>query len=88
MSKPNAGMTLDQAADWFANDAEPQDFTSHDEDKAITALAAAHLARLEAEQRINEAVQNARENGATWDAIGQAVGMSRQGAYQKYAKAR
>lgn len=45
-------LAFDQAAEWFENEAEPQHFTRHDEDKAVTALAAAHLAKIEAEQRI------------------------------------
>lgn len=49
-------LAFDQAAEWFENEAEPQHLTRHDEDKAVTALAAAHLAKIEAEQRINEAV--------------------------------
>jgi hypothetical protein len=31
-------------------------------------------------------MQDAREAGATWDEIGEAVGMSRQGAYDWYKR--
>ena len=40
--------------------------------------------REDAEDRITAAVARAREEGATWAMIGQALGMTRQGALQHY----
>jgi len=41
-------------------------------------------ARGEAEDRISRAVDRARKEGATWAMIGLALGVTRQGALQRY----
>lgn len=43
------------------------------------------LERAELEQYEKEAVTLAHKQGVTWQAIGQAFGMSRQEAFQKHA---
>lgn len=50
------------------------------------ALNAANTAR-RSEARLEEAVVAAREAGATWAQIGEAVGMSRQSAHERWGHA-
>ena len=38
-----------------------------------------------ADRRLDEAVRDAREQGQTWQAIGEIIGMTRQGAMKKFA---
>lgn len=38
-----------------------------------------------AEEELDEAVMAARERGATWEQVGEALGTTRQGAHRKYA---
>lgn len=40
----------------------------------------------EAQRQLTAAVRSAREQGASWDAIGQAAGMTRQSAHERWAK--
>lgn len=40
----------------------------------------------EAQQELTAAVRAAREQGASWEAIGQAAGMTRQSAHERWAK--
>jgi len=51
---------------------------------ALNELMDAVEAREDAEDRINAAVARARDEGATWAMIGQALGVTRQGALQRY----
>ncbi|WP_280245467.1 hypothetical protein [Nocardia abscessus] len=39
-----------------------------------------------AQRRLAEAVRSAREQGASWEAIGKAAGMSRQSAHERWAR--
>jgi hypothetical protein len=50
-------------------------------------IIAASEALAVAEAELRAAVAAARENGDTWDAIGVALGTSRQAAYQRFGKA-
>lgn len=43
--------------------------------------------RDDTERRISRAVARAREEGATWAMIGQALGVTRQGALKRYRQA-
>ncbi|MFJ9371358.1 hypothetical protein ACIRRA_44125 [Nocardia sp. NPDC101769] len=47
----------------------------------LTATAAA-----QAQARLTEAVREARAQGASWDAIGKAAGMTRQSAHERWSK--
>ncbi|MBF6301652.1 hypothetical protein IU459_29540 [Nocardia amamiensis] len=47
-------------------------------------LAAAEVTAAQA--RLTEAVRQARADGASWDAIGKAAGMSRQAAHERWAR--
>ncbi|GJJ23713.1 hypothetical protein [Mycolicibacterium mageritense] len=49
-------------------------------------IAAAASAFTEAEAELNNAVIAARQAGDTWAMIGVALGISRQGAYQRFGK--
>lgn len=76
----------DALADWFEN-SSPEDYDEVLEGEALRALDRAVAARQAAETQIVEAVKIARAQGVTWSGIGGILGMSRQGAYQKYASA-
>jgi hypothetical protein len=52
----------------------------------IRRIIAANEALRAAQVELNEAVMAARLAGDTWDAIGTALGTSRQGAYQRFGK--
>lgn len=52
----------------------------------IELIRAADQIRYGAEALMTAAVQQAREAGRTWQEIGQALGVSRQAAFQKYGK--
>lgn len=52
----------------------------------IRRIAAAKKAATAADTELAAAVIAAREAGDTWDAIGMALGTTRQGAYQRYGK--
>jgi hypothetical protein len=41
---------------------------------------------VEAETKVNRAIMSAREAGASWTAIGHALGVSKQTAMQRFAK--
>ena len=51
---------------------------------ALNEIMDAVEAREDAEDRISRAVDRAREEGATWAMIGQALGVTRQGALKRY----
>lgn len=51
----------------------------------LAELAAAIEAQSEAEQAVTTAVEYARERGATWQAIGDLLGITRQGALKRYS---
>jgi glycine/serine hydroxymethyltransferase len=50
----------------------------------MRAIAAARIALDEAELRLSQAVENAKSAGETWNAIGVALGTSRQAAHRKF----
>lgn len=54
---------------------------------ALRAIVAGVQARHEAQARIDEAVAQAREQGASWTVIGAMLGVSRQAALKRYAGA-
>ncbi len=51
---------------------------------SLAELAAAAAAFQEARRSIEAAVDGARSAGASWSEVGQAIGMSRQGAFQRF----
>lgn len=53
---------------------------------ALTELRAAVAARREAESRIEAAALRAHREGASWGVIGSQLGMTRQGARQRFEK--
>ena len=65
-----------------AGDAEPRAVY---EGSALREIMAAVEARDEAEARIDAAVAEARAGGATWNMIGVALRITRQGAQKRYA---
>lgn len=50
----------------------------------LAAVAAASLNVRAAEANLDAAVAHAREHGQTWQAIGEVLGMSRQGALKRF----
>lgn len=52
--------------------------------ESLLELRAASAARREAEARIEAAVLSARRDGASWSVIGAQLGMTRQGARQRF----
>lgn len=53
---------------------------------ALTELRAAAAARREADSRIEAAALSARRAGASWGVIGAQLGMTRQGARQRFER--
>ncbi|MDR0627697.1 MAG: hypothetical protein LBG11_10675 [Bifidobacteriaceae bacterium] len=86
MTKP---MSDEELSDWYANtndgDGPIPDAIIMAED--LAAIAAAIAARDEAQHTIDLALAKARERGATWEMIGQALGVTELGAYRRYAAA-
>ncbi|MGO1545102.1 MAG: hypothetical protein ACTHXA_12275 [Gulosibacter sp.] len=54
---------------------------------ALAAVAAASLRVKAAESDLDAAVAAARESGQTWQAIGEVLGMTRQGALKRFRPA-
>lgn len=50
----------------------------------LRAIAAAHQRRDDADADLAESVATARDQGLSWAVIGSVLGMSRQGALQRY----
>lgn len=70
--------------DWLDNlDVDPADARDGRHMRRIAAAAAALAA---ADTELNEAVAAARAAGDTWSMIGTALGVTRQGAYQRFGK--
>lgn len=57
------------------------------EGDALQAVLAAVKARATAQEAIDAAVQQARDEGASWTVIGSILGVSRQAARQRYSAA-
>jgi hypothetical protein len=55
---------------------------------ALRELRQAFLARAKAEQRVSDAVVDARADGHSWASIGAMVGTSGEAARQRYGRAR
>lgn len=53
---------------------------------ALRELRRAFLARAEADQRVTEAVEMARDEGHSWASIGMMIGTSGEAARQKYGR--
>jgi hypothetical protein len=53
-------------------------------DATLTVLAEAQALEEVAATRVRQTVGHARRNGATWDQIGSALGVTRQGAQKRY----
>ncbi|GAS94430.1 hypothetical protein RMCC_1396 [Mycolicibacterium canariasense] len=72
-----------------------EDFLDNVEVKPADARDATHIRRIiaakkaatDADAELVAAVRAARAAGDTWDAIGMALGTTRQGAYQRFGKA-
>ena len=82
-------MTDDEIADWIenANDGQGPTPTASVHRADMEALLAAVRQRDQAELSLSRAVSSAHANGASWAAIGASLGMTRQGAHKKYARA-
>jgi hypothetical protein len=53
--------------------------------RSLSAVADAERDRARAARVLDEAVRDARRNGQSWEAIGRAVGISRQSAHERWA---
>lgn len=54
-------------------------------DPALIKVYQALIETIRADRRLDEAVRDAREEGQTWQAIGEIIGMTRQGTMKKFA---
>ena len=54
-------------------------------DPALIKVYQALIDTVRADKQLDEAVQEARNQGQTWQAIGEVIGMTRQGAMKKFA---
>ncbi|WP_311590330.1 hypothetical protein [Varibaculum massiliense] len=54
-------------------------------DPALIKVYQALVETVRADKRLDEAVRDAREQGQTWQAIGEIIGMTRQGTMKKFA---
>ena len=82
-------MTNDAAADFFesAHGGEDPDVVAELDNSDLEALILARRSAAAADAALTATVAAARAHGATWQAIGAALGMTRQAAHAKYAKA-
>jgi len=83
-----ADMT-DDLTDWIenANNGEGPTPVSTIRRAGMDRLLHAIQERADAETRLTEAVISAHDEGASWALIGSLLGMTRQGAHQRYALA-
>jgi hypothetical protein len=75
----------DQTVDDWLDSIEPDSADARDA-SGIRRIIAATEAREAAEAELRAAVAAARAAGDTWDAIGVALGTTRQAAYQRFGK--
>lgn len=66
----------------IAGDPEPEMTIT---DPALIKVYQALIDTVRADKQLDEAVQEARNQGQTWQAIGEVIGMTRQGAMKKFA---
>ena len=86
-SKHPKNLTEDEAAAIVkAFDDAPDDGYVVVEGDALAELRAAAAARQDAVDRINSAAMRARSEGASWGVIGAQLGMTRQGARQRFER--
>lgn len=86
-SKHPKNLTEDEAvAIVEAFDDAPEDGYVVGDGSALAELRAAAAARQEAVDRINSAAMRARSEGASWGVIGAQLGMTRQGARQRFER--
>ena len=82
-------LTDEQYADWMEN-AEggqgPTPTASLQRSDLETLVAAVKRSATMPEEQVARAVAIVRARGASWSAIGWALGLSRQGAHRKYAR--
>lgn len=83
MSKQTIEEMLDEIEN-ANNGAGPDPVASVYRGKGLAQLAAAIQAEKRAQEAIAQAVSTAREEGATWEMIGDYLGMTRAGAYKKF----
>lgn len=67
-----------------ANDGEGPDPLATVDDPALARIAVAQIRVRAAERALDEAVMVAREAGLSWQAIGEVLGMTRQGANKRF----
>jgi len=77
-------------ADWLenANNGEGPDIDGYMSREAFDVVVEAVERRDEAQRQVDMAVAQAREEGASWYLIGQALGVTKQGAFSRYAHPR
>jgi len=82
-------MTDEELTDWIenTNNGEGPTPTSTTERSDLDRLITALHQRDRAEDDLADAVREAHSLGASWAVIGATIGMTRQGAHKKYAKA-
>ena len=86
-SKHPKNLTEDEAAAIVeAFDDAPDDGYVVVEGDALAELRAAAAERQDAVDRINSAAMRARSEGASWGVIGAQLGMTRQGARQRFER--
>lgn len=82
-------MSDDDLADWLVTDAAADWLLEHDRverSPEVEALREARVAVAEAEKRLTAAVAQARSQGLSWAGVGQVLGMTRQGAQQRFGR--
>lgn len=67
-----------------ANGGEGPDPLATVDDPALARIAVAQIRVRAAERALDEAVMGAREAGLSWQAIGEVLGMTRQGANKRF----
>lgn len=86
MAVVKAGKAVEQGIEGFLDQIEPDPADARDASHIRRVIAASEAVEV-AQGELVAAVAAARAAGDTWDAIGVALGVSRQAAFQRFGRA-
>jgi ATP-dependent Clp protease ATP-binding subunit ClpX len=63
----------------------PMSWPDATEEQEIERMVSLHRSKEQVDREVNQVVRNLRERGVTWTRIGEALGITRQSAWEKYS---